>query len=289
MFADHRTRRLAFTLVEMLVVLGIIGVLIAILLPVIGSALVTTRNARMAIEIAQLRDAVEAYKNAHGDYPPSFGEWDPMMGTGTMLYGDPMKKGTTIVERHLQRCYPKMTVTAKNALYAKAAAPTRIDQGEALVLWLSKVGSNVTDPFDPSSTPTPLYDFKPNQLFDEDGDGLFAYRGAYSKEASYIYIDSRTYAKHVPQGGNDYPARAESVTSLPLTAQVRPYYQATNLFVNKTSFQILCAGQDGEFSDLSPGTIPLKQFPQGTNYTEADRDNITSFSEGKTLGNSIPQ
>lgn len=275
MFANHRTRRLAFTLVEMLVVLGIIGVLIAILLPVIGSALVTTRNARMAIEIAQLRDAVEAYKNAHGDYPPSFGEGD--YTTGAL-------QQSSVVNRHLSRCYPKMTSANKSALWAQA---NNIDQGEALVLWLSKVTSDVTHPFNPSAAPATPYDFKPGQLIDDDGDGFFSYRGAYSKDSSYIYIDSRTYNAHAYKMMNDKPARAESSGGDEL--KVRPYYSATgSVFINPTTFQILCAGQDGVFSETTISNS-AKRFPAGTNYQDADRDNITSFSEGKTLGNSIPQ
>jgi hypothetical protein len=49
-----------------------------------------------------------------------------------------------------------------------------------------------------------------------------------------------------------------------------------------TTFQIICAGQDGEFG-LDPATPGAKFFPQGGNYSPADRDNMTSFSEGRRL------
>jgi hypothetical protein len=54
--------------------------------------------------------------------------------------------------------------------------------------------------------------------------------------------------------------------------------------VNETTFQIICAGQDGDFGTLGP----IKIFPDGTNYTQADKDNITNFSNGRTLGDNLP-
>ena len=50
--------------------------------------------------------------------------------------------------------------------------------------------------------------------------------------------------------------------------------------INPTTFQIICAGQDGEFGH-DRVRHRREVFPSGNNYIEADKDNITNFSGGK--------
>src|SRR5688500_1289496 len=69
-------RRRAFTLIEMLVVIGIVVLLVALLVPAGAIAISTARDASMSLEISQLAQAIETYKKEKGDYPPSFGEID---------------------------------------------------------------------------------------------------------------------------------------------------------------------------------------------------------------------
>lgn len=63
--------RKAFTLIEMLVVLLIIGILAAILFPVLKSAREGGYQASCATNLHQIYLAVELYKNDEGGYPPS--------------------------------------------------------------------------------------------------------------------------------------------------------------------------------------------------------------------------
>lgn len=64
-------RRPGFTLVEILVVIVIIGVLVALLLPAIGGAMRTAKNTTVTGEITTLSQALAAFKEKYGDYPPS--------------------------------------------------------------------------------------------------------------------------------------------------------------------------------------------------------------------------
>ncbi len=63
-----RTSR-GFTLIEILVVVGIIVVLASILVPLAGRALRQARMTRTAADMASIGTALEAFKADHGDYP----------------------------------------------------------------------------------------------------------------------------------------------------------------------------------------------------------------------------
>jgi general secretion pathway protein G len=64
-------RRPGFTLVEMLVVITILGILVALLVPVIAGAVRTANEARVTGEINVMAQALASFKNKFGDYPPS--------------------------------------------------------------------------------------------------------------------------------------------------------------------------------------------------------------------------
>jgi prepilin-type N-terminal cleavage/methylation domain-containing protein len=62
-------KRLGFTLVELLVTVGIIAVLVAILLPVLASARKRATKARIGLDLQNLSQALEAYRQDFKDYP----------------------------------------------------------------------------------------------------------------------------------------------------------------------------------------------------------------------------
>ncbi len=62
-------RRGAFTLVELLVVITIIGMLVALLLPAVNAAVEASRNTQCKNNIRQLGIAVDGYQNSSGYYP----------------------------------------------------------------------------------------------------------------------------------------------------------------------------------------------------------------------------
>ncbi len=67
----RRARRSAFTLIELLTVVGILALLIGILLPVILTGIRTAERARGSADLQAIATALEAYHSEFGDYPRS--------------------------------------------------------------------------------------------------------------------------------------------------------------------------------------------------------------------------
>ncbi len=63
--------RRAFTLVELMVVIVIIGIIAGFALPAIFSAVKAARQGAYKLEVDTLADAVEKYRTKYGDYPPT--------------------------------------------------------------------------------------------------------------------------------------------------------------------------------------------------------------------------
>jgi len=297
---SHPASRRGFTLVEMLVVIGIIAVLAALLLPAVMYAVNAARRAAIVLEVNQLNDAIEAYKKDKGDYPPNFRDPQAFI-------------------RHVRRCYPKIAQSEIDYFFTYNSAtgvytPTIyvMDEGECLVFWLSKLRNDPRYPFGATgganSPYKKYYEFDAQRLVSADSgtvDLNQSYRAKYSRDTFYVYIDSRSYDELVDfTTAGALPAFAED-SSVPENC-VRPYWSenlnpantsttAANsvkfLPMNPTTFQILCAGLDGHFgyhdsSDPKPDT-DVKFFPGGTNYQDEDNDNITNFSGGR-LADKIP-
>jgi prepilin-type N-terminal cleavage/methylation domain-containing protein len=295
MSPTRQSRQRGFTLVEMLVVLAIIGILVALLLPAVMMAMDSARRASIAAEIKSLNDGAEAYYAKHNDYPPNFRDYN-------------------VVMRHINKCYKNIAPNRLNEFVAAVwpgfnntnnrpplTAIPQIDEGEALVFWLHFTDDDSRDPFkairySPMTT-TPFVsqqrfgNLNEQKLDDADADGVPSYRAVNAGDTHYIYIDSRSYKYFYQADVTDpqYAAYAESGYSS--GAFVRPYWSDVQgppsppfpAFkpMNPTTFQIICAGRDGEFGGQLDDTFKI--FKNGTGYNEADRDNQTNFSEGRRL------
>lgn len=159
---------------------------------------------------------------------------------------------------------------------------------------------------------TRMFQFDPRRLVDYDGDGWMEYMPPNGTTAQntppYVYFDYGSYTlgpiypspvptstnsaaayqggSHSSVWGNIFPYAADPV----VTGSVK--------FVNSQKYQIIAAGVDNRFDDaFSYSTVvttgpwwfaPAEYFPSGTNYGDADKDNLTNFASGP-LSDSIPK
>ena len=77
----------AFTLVEMLVVITIIGILAALIVPAVQRARIAARNAVISMELGQFDMALKSYKEKFGEYPPDFTDKTPTGAVARHLAG----------------------------------------------------------------------------------------------------------------------------------------------------------------------------------------------------------
>jgi prepilin-type N-terminal cleavage/methylation domain-containing protein len=237
----------AFTLVELLVVIGIIGLLAAIITPVVMQSLTKARNAAIKAEIDMLHMAIMNYKNEYGSFPPAT--------DNTYAVGTPAVK-------HLARLFPR--VSNASAQFSGAAPLTPFN---ALVAWLSGYTSNPSSPLLPAVDKKKLFDFDQSRVTS------LQYHPSGKPSSPYVYIPASEYNTYPYNAAriasNDYGAHfvppPRAPTALP--ADTRTWFTdlryaapQTQSYANVDTFQILCAGRDEVFGtddDLSnfwPGT-----------------------------------
>ncbi len=85
--------RRGFTLIELLVVISIIALLIGILLPSLGAARETARNAKCLVNVRSLMLATAAYATDNGEYPPGRDKFSSTSGDQNFLFATLMESG----------------------------------------------------------------------------------------------------------------------------------------------------------------------------------------------------
>jgi prepilin-type N-terminal cleavage/methylation domain-containing protein len=66
---DIRNARRAFTLIELLTVMAIIGILAAIIIPTVSSVRVSANKAKTKVQFNQWASAIESFRSEYGYYP----------------------------------------------------------------------------------------------------------------------------------------------------------------------------------------------------------------------------
>ncbi|MEO2020273.1 MAG: type II secretion system protein [Pirellulaceae bacterium] len=306
MRTSHQHRRSAFTLVELLVVMTIIGILIGLLVPTIRGVMMRAEVTRIVMEIKQLESGLEAYKKHFDDYPPDFS--NPLL-----------------VVRHARKAFPRISDADINQLLLRAyrnvnvtnvtkmtnapgdIAEWNIDPAEALAFWLQGFSEEVTRPFSGPGGPfnlkvlagtaprnTGRYEFDGTRLSTLDDNDPYPIYLPKGFELPYVFFDSRSYPYLGPGGIPRYPPpnlkkqkgwpAAVPPYHRQMTGKLRPYRSSvTNeTWTNQKTFQILSAGIG---DDLGGSKGALRFYPNGTNFDSGDKKNIANFSGGQ-LGDS---
>jgi prepilin-type N-terminal cleavage/methylation domain-containing protein len=224
-------RRNAFTLVELLTVIAIMGILMTLLVVGVRKAMVAANNSTIQVEMGQIAAAIESAKVKWGAYPPCMGSI-----TSGEVSGSLMDRGNRF-DTYARKAFPRSKITYSDLksnmgkdpfayTYRNSAGGTGtlsiqyIDQAEAIVFWLggfpSPISSNgqplasrkligfntnPSNPFQLTVTPNgpvvdgrtpPLYDFMDDRLVDTDNDGWLEYVPR-NTEAPYVYFDAALY------------------------------------------------------------------------------------------------
>lgn len=304
--------RRAFTLVELLVVITIIGILAGLISVAAVNAVYAAKQMRIKTEVDQIDAAMKAFKQQYGAYPPCD-------------FRDPMNNVN--LRSFIARAFPRFvqSTTAKPnrlkdhldmaGLDTSAADGIRPDR--ALVFWLAGFNPDVTSPFcvvDSTDTPspytgsrTPLFGFDKTRLLIADTTnvatsatqpGQMVYVPQGGQNIPFCYFDYRSYSTVTtaqPASSRQYPDPSV-VTNSP-NGYAQPYaldvdnsgtvVLGTDSWANADSFQIISAGQDGHFGAMLASTTP-KLFPRGLNYATEDNDNVTNFSDKASLEDARP-
>jgi type II secretion system protein G len=151
-------RRSGFTLVELLVVIAIIGMIVALAVPTIFSAVRTARNAAVKSEIDLLHTALMNYKNEYGSFPPS-----NMQGLWSGVAVNPKHP----VYKHLVKIFPRLgePTSGANSPYQAMA---QMSPAQALVFWLQGFYQNPENPLTNGNIPgtrKKFFDFDQTRLY----------------------------------------------------------------------------------------------------------------------------
>ncbi len=308
MRTNHHCGHRGFTLVELLVAIGIVAILAGLLLTGVQSARQAVSTASVSSEIRSLETALASFHSEFGDYPPAqitlhetaagwladasslgkirklWPQFDPtVFGTGYDLNGNgtveadiPMYGGECLVFFLGGVCatYHETGSTLNVIVDPNGSNPSTLTATAAdpIDVWVTLgFSNNPKNPFlrGGSSRKGPYFEFQPDRV-----------RNLRESGASYLgmpeYVDSlpgqiAPYCYFKADNGS-----YASAVVLPGFTPASPYFQLGGVKGwNSTSFQLISPGRDGEFG--SGGVYDAGKT--GTLSVE-DGDNITNFTTG---------
>jgi prepilin-type N-terminal cleavage/methylation domain-containing protein len=303
MFYPQRTtaRRLAFTLVEVLVVIAIIATLIALLMPAVLNILKKGPQVTAATEMAQLDGSIQNFTTTMGPkYFPSrikLCENYNSYGT-TQLDTDSITYLTTLFPNLLSTNPQTGVVTWQNpgiawsgvAVVANTPKTFILEGDQCLVFFLGGIPAAgtpgclgwSTDQRDPAKLSQttgrkgPFFEFPAGRLKDRVGQGFYSFLDPYNKGQYYGYF-SCYGSRNGYNSGTKYTATGQKPSDCDGISggTLFPYFQATGtpaMFWNPQTDQIICAGADGKFgpgglwTKANAGAVPAIGADDQTNF-----------------------
>ena len=292
-------QRTAFTLVELMVVILVIGILAGIAAPFIFGALERAREFAIQNEIGQLDAAIRRFETEHGFFPPA-------IGPGLEI------DGIDKFRRYLNRIAPNHAEGVGNDKDGPGGVQpdglsawwdtvgSNLDEESSLVFWLSGLCTSKQYPLSGSASNeindivlapynvnkdaadddlasgvnidrSVFFDFDLGRLVTNGSAsgttaGIKSYTQPFGKNIegsllAYEYRDFRSYG-----ATNAYHIDDPDSTATPPEA----------IFFNADSFQIICPGMDGV---VAIGDV--RNVTSETNVNSSQDDNITNFSDGR--------
>jgi prepilin-type N-terminal cleavage/methylation domain-containing protein len=284
---NGRDRRAAFTLIELLIVIAIIGILLSITAAGVMKFITSANQTQTRTEIGQLETALAAAKADLGQGNPAL-----CLPSKIVLHENLNDYSTTdqASYSYLVKIFGKRAMGFTtggngsgwidwNGDGSQPAAGTAVTlYGQtALVFWLGGIPStsgttlgfstSVTNPSASGGTRRgPYFEFKPNRMVaDPTATGFYFYLDPYNKGTPFAYFTSYL--------GNDYAN--DNCTGIP-GGIVHPYKGGTNSFINPNGVQILSAGVNGQWG-LGDNWSPTTGYPTG----DAGYDDQANFSQGQ--------
>jgi prepilin-type N-terminal cleavage/methylation domain-containing protein len=240
----------AFTLVEMLVVITIIGLLMAMVVPAVAATMRIAQDTAVMVEVSKLDAAMKTFESKMTRLPPD--------GTST-----------DDLDRFRERVFIDRRADAPKS-------PGGLNPARAVVYWLSQLSTDPTNPYGPPKAtggpadPKPAYDFF-SFATDRARNGLcYPPYSDPKTDPPYVYFCAATYRDASYKFGRQ---------------RIRPYhYGPTNPnapsrgldYAAPTTFQIIAAGRDDDFGH---GGRLYSDAPTsaGDLISPADEDNIVNF------------
>jgi prepilin-type N-terminal cleavage/methylation domain-containing protein len=283
------TRRTAFTLVELLIVITVIGILVGLLLGAVVPAFKRANEFAIQTEMTQLERAVESFKTKYGFYPPSFVRIQnpgDVTGDGSINDDDCI----AALLPYINRIAPNHNETAINPStnntyifdwWDMVGRNIGYGTGQDLVFWLAGLSKNKQRPLTGDGEKDVFYDFKQNQL--DFSNGTAAYLQPKGKSVPFLYVDNSSYgygpSLPASQGG---PIFFDGFTNTPGGFSGSNF--VPGVYENPNSFQLVTFGMDGlvgapwepDAANTSNFTTDWHRFVSG-----AAADNQCNFAGGR--------
>jgi len=292
----HAAPRRGFTMVELLVVIGVIAIMTGILVVAVPRVIITARNAGTATEIGQISNAIGTYKSKMNvQYIPSCGS-----GPGGTFQLKATYTGSEPEAIYLKQVFPQLNLSATGL------KNVNLDCNQTLVFFLTGgidmnfqgFSTNRAAPFTPpaaNSTESrigPFLDFPVNRysLTVGTGTGQASLLDRFGSPFAYFAFNPvvRTWRSPV-LSGTTYSYTGEQSFTFNSTP-VGPYYDGTpadRKYLNPQGFQIISAGDNGTDSGSPHGFGPGGNgwTPGSGSYAEDSDggDDLSNFNGGKLI------